>query len=111
MSGYDLMEELKSKNALLDQAYPAAKKRGIIRAEAEKKYKEELNKAILLEREKGTPVSILGDIVRGTPSIARLRFERDVADVTYKSAMEAINIYKLQIKILNEQIAREWGRD
>ena len=47
---------------------------------------------------------------RGNPEIAKLRFERDVAEVVYKSAMEAINGYKLQIKILNDQLDREWNR-
>ena len=44
------------------------------------------------------------------PEIAKLRFERDVAEVVYRSALEAINATKLQIKILDAQVEREWGR-
>ena len=48
------------------------------------------------------------DVCRGDSHIAKLRFERDVAEVVYKAAMEAINGLKLQIKILDAQIEREW---
>lgn len=50
----------------------------------------------------------MSDVCRGDREIARLRLERDIADVVYKSAMEAINCYKLQIKVLENQIDREW---
>ena len=55
-------------------------------------------------------MTIISDICRGTPEIAKLKFERDVAEVNYKAAMEAINVYKLQIKIYENQIDREWNR-
>ena len=42
-------------------------------------------------------------------AIAGLKFQRDVAETAYKAAMEAINVYKLNIKVLEEQIQREWN--
>ena len=54
-------------------------------------------------------MTIISDICRGNAEIADLRFKRDVAEVDYKAAQEAINSYKLQIKILEAQRAREWG--
>ena len=50
----------------------------------------------------------MSDICRGDPQIAKLKFDRDVAEVTYKSAMEACNIYKIQVKVLENQIDREY---
>lgn len=41
---------------------------------------------------------------------ANERFKRDVAEVMYKTAQENVNSIKLQIRILNDQISREWGR-
>ena len=67
-------------------------------AENEAEYRKMLRIAILEERDKGTPVTIISDICRGTPEIAKLRFERDCAEVVYKSTMEAINGYKLQCR-------------
>jgi hypothetical protein len=73
-------------------------------------YRIALAEKILIERDKGTPVTIISDVCRGDRKIARLKFERDVAEVVYKSALEAINILKLQVKVLDEQIGREWHR-
>lgn len=105
----DLVTEIGQKCALLDEAIRQLNKRGQAYAEAERDYRIELAKKTLLEREKGTPVTIIGDICRGDPQIAAMRFKRDCAEVVYKSAMEAINSYKLQVRILDAQLSREWS--
>lgn len=56
------------------------------------------------------PVTIISDVCRGEPEIAKLRLERDIAETVYKSALEAIQSYKLQIRILDAQVEREWSR-
>lgn len=104
----DLVNELASKTALLDAAIRQLGKRGSAYAEAERDYRCALAKQILLERGKGTPVTIISDICKGDKEISLLRFKRDCAEVTYKSALEAINSYKLQIRIMDAQIEREW---
>lgn len=106
-SGQDLYLELQSKVAMLDKALHLYGKRGRDYSQAEREYKVSLAEKILVERDKGTPVTIIGDICRGDRKIAKLRFERDVAEAVYKSAMEAINCYKLQIRVLENQIDRE----
>lgn len=105
----DLVTEISEKVALLDAAIRQLGKRGQAYAEAEKTYKIELAKKILSERDKGVPVTIISDICRGDPTIARLRFERDCAKVVYENAQEAINSYKLQLRLMDAQLAREWG--
>lgn len=105
----DLVTEIGQKCALLDEAIRQLNKRGQAYAEAERDYRIELAKKTLVEREKGTPVTIIGDICRGDPQIATMRFKRDCAEVVYKSAMEAINSYKLQVRILDAQLSREWS--
>ena len=109
MNEYDLISELSAKVKLLDTAVRELGKRGQKYAQAEHDYKVRLSQQILIERDKGMPVTIISDICRGNNEIAKLRFERDVAEVTYKAAQEAINSYKLQIRILDSQISREWG--
>ena len=44
------------------------------------------------------------------PQSAPMSAVEDVAEVVYRSALEAINATKLQIKILDAQVEREWGR-
>lgn len=104
----DLIQEIGTKSSLLDAAVKQLGVRGKTYAQAERDYKVALAKKILCEREKGTPVTIISDICKGDTEIARLRFERDCAEVVYKSAMEAIQSIKLQIRILDAQIEREW---
>ena len=104
----DVINAVGEKTALLDAAIRQLGKRGQAYAEAESNYRMALSKAILEERANGTPVTIISDICKGKSDIAKLRFQRDCAEVVYKSAMEAINSYKLQIRIMDAQIEREW---
>lgn len=105
----DLIQEIGVKSSLLDAAVKQLGVRGKAYAQAERDYKVALAKRIIQEREKGTPVTIISDICRGDTEIARLRFERDCSEVVYKSAQEAIQSIKLQIRILDAQVSREWG--
>lgn len=109
VSGQDLDLELRDKLRLLDISLREFGKRGRAYAEAERDYRVAMAKKVLIERAGGQPVTIISDICRGNAEIADLRFKRDVAEVDYKATQEAINSYKLQIKILEAQRAREWG--
>lgn len=108
---YDLISEIGQKSKLLDTAIKELGKRGRVYAQAEQDYRVAMARKILEEREKGTPVTIISDLCRGNPEIAKLRFDRDCAEVVYKSAMEAINAMKLQIRVLDAQVEREWSHE
>lgn len=110
MDGYELIQQLNQKSAMMDKALEATKDRAISSAKAETTYRTALAKAMLIERERGTSVTIISDICRGQEEIAALRQERDIAEALYKAAREAINVYKIQTNILREQVEREWGR-
>lgn len=105
----DLMREQREKLDLLNQAVSSLKERGSLRAETEKAYRVALSKRLAQLRADKQPVTHLSDIARGEEEIAQLRLNRDLADVLYKSAQEAINNYKLQIRIIEAQIQREYG--
>lgn len=105
----DLFSEIQAKQKTLETALSEAGKRGKDYAAAERDYRIALAQKILVERDKGTPVTIISDVCRGSREIADLKFKRDVAEVMYKSAMEAILAYKLGIKILDSQLEREWN--
>ena len=105
----DLIQEIGAKSALLDAAIKQLGIRGKAYAQAEHDYRVAMRKKILDERAKGTPVTIISDLCRGDPEVAKLRLERDIALTVYESAQEAIQSIKLQIRILDNQVSREWG--
>lgn len=108
MSGQDLYLQLQSRVALLDSAMKQIALRGRKFAEAEHDYRVALAQKILVERDKGTPVTIISDLCRGDREVARLKFDRDCAESTYKAGLEACNVQKLQLRLLENQIDREY---
>lgn len=110
-SGQDLMNEMQGRIKMLDTALQQLGNRGRAYAQAERDYRIALAKKILVERDKKTPVTIISDVCRGDHEIAGLKFNRDVAEITYDAAKEACNVYKIEIRTLDEQISREWGRN
>ena len=77
-------------------------------AENEAEYRKSLRLAILDERQRGTPVTIIGDLCRGREDIAELKASRDRSEALYKASQEAINVYKLRMRMLNDEIGRVW---
>lgn len=110
MSGMGLYQELETKTRLLDQAVRELRGRGTALAQAEREYKVAAAKKIVELRERGHPVTVIPDLMRGDEEVSLLRFKRDCADVIYRSALEAINALKLEIRLINEQVGREWGQ-
>lgn len=75
----------------------------------EYRYRTALSKRLVELRAEGQAVTHLADIARGEEEIAKLRFERDIAEGLKKSAEEGINYYKLYAKLKESQLSREWG--
>ena len=111
MSGVDLINDLQHRLKMIDRAITTLANNGQRKAQAEMNYRMALAKKIITEREKGTPVTIIGDLCRGDPQVAALKFERDVAEVVYDSNIESINSWKLDARMMDAQISREWGRE
>lgn len=106
---YDLINELQQKNRELSASIKQLRKSGTAKAEAEKHYKIQLRIEALKLREEGMAVSMIDKVVFGIPKVAELRFERDIADTVYQANIEAINSTKLQMRLIENQISREWG--
>lgn len=106
MDDYKKLEEL---NAYLTKALEQYKQRGSEYANAYKNYRVALTKKLLLLRDDGIPVTILGDLARGDENVAELKRQEIIAESLYKSCQEAINSYKLQIRTLTEQMKTEFN--
>lgn len=108
--GYDLLNEMNDLCRKLSMSGQQLKKYGVELAEAERDYKVCLRQhALELRTTKDMPVTLIDKTVYGIPEVADKRFERDVAEAMYKTAQESINTLKLKIRVLDAQIAREWG--
>lgn len=104
----DLVRKMDRHMRLLDAALTESKERGRKRAECEQAYRIAKAQHITRLRADGVPVSIVADLAKGDKDIARLCMERDIADTLYESSREAINVYKLKIRTISDQIQREW---
>lgn len=94
----------------LTRSIKVLRKNGQNLAEAERDYKITLRQEALILRDNGMPVTLINQIVYGIPEVAEKRFKRDVEDATFKANQEHINICKLKLRILENQLAREWGQ-
>ena len=107
----DLYEEILRLINELDVSVRRLTKSGTEKAEAEKQYKICLRQeALKLRAEKNMPVTLINQIIYGVPEVARLRFDRDVKEAVYQANLEAINSTKLKLRILENQLDREWGQ-
>lgn len=105
----ELYQELQQKTNELDVSIKALRKTGTEYAQAERAYKIKLREECLKLRDQGMAVGMIDKTCYGIPSVAELRFKRDIAEVLYKANLEAINSYKLQMRLIEAQISREWG--
>lgn len=78
-------------------------------SQAEYDYKICLRQEALKLRDEGMPVTLINQIIYGIPEVANKRFKRDTAETMYNVALENINSTKLQLRILENQLQREWG--
>ena len=103
----DLYNELQLQVDYLQKSLENLRKTGSAYAEAERDYKILLRQEVLKLREQGEAIGVISLICYGIPSVAEARFKRDVAEATYKANQEAINTYKLKIRLIENQIGRE----
>lgn len=107
----DLYDELQAKTKQLDVSIKSLRKTGTEYAEAEKAYKVLLRQECLKLRDEGMAIGMIDKTCYGIPSVAEARFKRDVSEAVYKANQEAINSLKLQMRLIENQIGREWGHD
>lgn len=104
-----LHNELINKTQQLDMSIKQLRKSGTEYAKAEMDYKVLLRQECLKLRDDGMAIGMIDKTCYGIPSVAEARFRRDVAEAVYKANLEAINSIKLQLRLLENQIQREWG--
>lgn len=104
----ELWQMIEEKTKLLDKAINDLAKNGYDLSKKERDYKIALNKKALELRAEEMPVTLINQVIYGYEEIAALRFDRDNAQVKYNANQEYINTIKLNIRILENQLQREY---
>lgn len=102
------IQKMQELNTYLTTALAEYKKRGTDYAKAYKNYRVLLSQELLKLKAEGMPVTIAYDIARGTEQVANAKEQEIITECLYKSCQEAIQTYKLQIKILQENINKDY---
>ena len=105
----ELYNDLQIKTKHLETSIKQLRTSGTEYAEAEKNYKILLRQECLKLRDEGMAIGMIDKTCYGIPSVAEARFKRDVAEAVYKANIEAINSIKLQMRLIESQLQREWG--
>lgn len=105
----DLYIDLEQKRKELNYSIKELRKNGTEYAKAERDYKVLLRQECLKLRDEGMAIGMIDKTCYGIPSVAEARFKRDVAEAIYKANQEAINSLKLQIRLIENQISREYN--
>lgn len=105
----ELYFELQNKTKQLEISIKQLRASGTEYATAERDYKVLLRQECLKLRDEGMAIGMIDKTCYGIPSVAEARFKRDVAETVYRANLEAINSIKLQMRILENQLQREWG--
>ena len=105
----DLMNELQAKINQLNISVKELRKSGTAYAQAERNYKILLRQECLKLRDEGMAIGMIDKTCYGLPTVAEARYLRDVAKTVYEANQDAINSLKLQIRIIESQINREFN--
>lgn len=105
----DLLNELQAKIKQLELSVKELRTSGTNYAKAERDYKILLRTECLKLRDEGMAIGMIDKTCYGIPSVAEARFKRDVAEATYKANQEAIQSIKLQMRLIESQINREFN--
>lgn len=105
----NLFNELQQKTKELDVSIKEIRQSGTNYAQAERDYKVLLRQECLKLRDEGMAIGMIDKTCYGIPSVAEARFKRDVAETIYKANLEAINSIKLQMRLIENQLEREWS--
>lgn len=106
---YDLYTELQQKRHDLNTCIRKLRETGSALAEAERAYKVMLRAESLALRDDGMPVTLIKLTVYGVEKVAELREERDKAQVIYDANKDAVNAIKLELRLIESQLQREYA--
>lgn len=109
LDGMQLYQDLFDCMDMCEQCIADMQPLGADLATKERDYRISKRKRTIMERLKGTAVSIIRDIVLGYEDISMMRLERDNAQYRFDQNHEALLFNKKKCDILMKIIEREYG--
>ena len=101
----DLYEDIVALMAELTASIRKLRDNGAKLAEAERDYKITLRQEALKLRASDMPVTLINQVIYGVPEVADKRLKRDVEQANYETNREHINVTKLKLRILENQLS------
>lgn len=108
MSSIELFQEMRDIDKLLDLALKEAVARGRAMTAAEAKYYTVKDLRVRELMDEGFTATAINLIIKGEPAVNEAMHKYHDYEVEYKNACEAINVYKLRMRILESKIERDW---
>lgn len=109
--GDDLLSELADARMMMQEALIEFDEAGIALAHAEKDYQRAKNVTALNLKAAGYTATMIDKILKGDERVAVPLFARDCAQARYDTAKERINVCKLDARLIEAQIEREWQQE
>jgi len=104
----DLYNELQYKIKILSEEIKQLQISGTEYAKCERDYKILLRQHCLKLKTEGMAIGMIDKTCYGIPEVAEARFNRDVAETIYKANQESINATKLEMRLIENQLQREF---
>lgn len=111
MDGLKAIQELNDLQISLNETISLMGVQGKELSLAERNYKVALAQEALSLKNQGMAITLINIVAYGMPKVAELRQERDFAQSRYDVSKEKIMALKLNIRVLEQIIEREWGRE
>ena len=108
MSTIEAYQEMRDLDKLLDLALKEAVARGRAMTAAEAKYYTVKDIRVRQLMEDGLSATAINMSIKGEPEVNEAMHQYHDFEVEYKNACEAINVYKLRMRILESEIERDW---
>ena len=105
----DLFTEQEFLRHRIDDFIEDYRKCGIEHAKADREYHVVKAAKTLELRERGLPVTLIAEIVKGQVEVAEKREQMLVSEVMTRAALEAVLSAKIQVKLVSQALAREWA--
>lgn len=105
----ELINQLNELSIQLPQAIKLMGKYGRDYAKADVEYRQAKAQEVVRLRINGESVTLIGDLVYNSEDVSNALYNRDQSEALYKTAQENINAIKIQIRVIEDQISREWA--
>ena len=93
------------------QAVKEAREQGLALAKAKRELRSVECKTIISLKAEGMSATAISNALKSQPEVADAQFAVDCAEVLYKAASEEVNVNKLDARLLEADIAREWSQE